>query len=95
MMFSSGGPRTMEQRVEALEDHLTAIRNEWTNMERALYKRMDEHKSETARDIAENRAALVSLVEKVKQTAVGGLMQQIFGVLLASYGIWLGAFAQP
>lgn len=95
MMFVAGKSQTVEERVDALERQLAAMTEDLTKKMQDLLQDVKSHKFQTLNAIAENRAAVVALADKVKETAVGGLLQQIFGVLLASYGILLGALTQP
>lgn len=91
MIFQSGGPKSIEQRVAEVEQQLAALEKIVDEKEHSLLTKLDQLRNETNSRLSEHGATLSALSDKVKETAVGGLMQQLFGVLLATYGVVVGA----
>ena len=86
---------TIEERLDAVEQRLNAVTLDLINKEKALSGKIELLRAETLKRFIDGEAAFAALADKLKQTAVGSFKPQLFGALLATYGIWLGAYMTP
>ena len=95
MIVMSGGTRTLEQRLADAEEQIKGLTSNLAKVEHEIQSKIGQLTDALSKSEARLREAIAGLNDKVTQTAVGGLMPQVFGVLLVSYGVWLGAYMQP
>lgn len=86
---------TIEERLDAVEQRLNSVTLDLINKERALIGKIELLRTETFKRFIDGETAFAALADKLKQTAVGSFKPQLFGALLATYGIWLGAYMAP
>lgn len=86
-------PTTLEERVELLERQLKEESERIRDLEASTTKRLSEIKTELSRSISAVDGGLRELSQKVERTALDGLKQQLFGVLLGVYGACVSVFA--
>lgn len=91
--FGTGGPQTIDERLAALELQLKTLTQDLVKKEKALIGRIDQLSAVVSKNAQDAQTALLALTDKVKETAVGGLKPQLFGALLATYGVLVGALA--
>lgn len=86
-------PSTLEERVELLERQLKEESERIRNLDASTTERLSELKTELSRSISAVDGGLSELSQKVERTALDGLKQQLFGVLLGVYGACVNVFA--
>ncbi|MES2714282.1 MAG: hypothetical protein V4795_00865 [Pseudomonadota bacterium] len=86
-------PITLEERVAELEQKLKEEVERLRKLETSTASRLSELQSELSKSIDTIDGRLRQLSDKVEHTALGGLKQQLFGVLLAVYGAGIGVYA--
>lgn len=86
-------PTTLEERVAQLEQRITEESERLRSFERSTAELLAAVRSELRQSIAAVDTGLRELTTKVERSAIGGLKQQLFGVLLAVYGAIVSVFA--
>ncbi|MET4160736.1 hypothetical protein ABIE61_000550 [Marinobacterium sp. MBR-111] len=81
---------TLEERVEELERQVDETYKEMHQREEAVKSLVSDVKNELLSKIAENQAGIRGVEGKLDNTTLGGLKQQVFGVLIVIYGALLG-----
>ncbi|MFB9866230.1 hypothetical protein [Vreelandella sulfidaeris] len=81
---------TLEERVEELERQVDEAYKEMHQREEAVKSLVSDVKNELLSKIAENQAGIRGVEGKLDNTTLGGLKQQVFGVLIVIYGALLG-----
>lgn len=81
---------TLEERVEELERQVDEAYKEMHRREETVKKLISDVKNELSSKVAENQAGIRGVEGKLDNTALGGLKQQVFGVLIVIYGALLG-----
>jgi hypothetical protein len=84
---------TIEERVAELERKLKEESDKLRALEKSTQGRLESLKIELSQTIAAVDNGLRDLADKVESAAIGGLKQQLFGVLLAIYGAVVSIFA--
>jgi chromosome segregation ATPase len=84
---------TVEQRLAELERRADEAEKQLRQLQRETEAKLSAVKSELSVSIAGVSASLQDLAAKVEVSALGGLKQQAFGVLLAVYGAFVSLYA--
>ncbi len=86
-------PSSVEERVARLEIELEVVRRELRTAATEAARQLELAKEELGQRLGNTHEQLAQLEKKVDKSAVGGIMLQLFGVLLALYGAVTGVFA--
>jgi len=93
LSIGSAKPANLEDRVAHLESQLIEERKRLRELEAAMSKGLASIRSDLSSSISTVDASVRDLATKVESAAVGGIKQQLFGVLLAIYGAVVSVFA--
>ena len=93
--FLSGGTRTLEQRVADAEKQIQGLTSNLEKVKQEIESKFGQLKDALSKSEAHSLDATAALNDKVTQTVVDGLMPQVFGFLLITSGVLLGAYMQP
>ncbi len=86
-------PTTLEERIERIEQRIEEEAQKLNELRGSLNDRIGTLKAELEQSILKVDSGLRDLAYKVESSAIGGLKQQLFGVLLALYGAVVSVFA--
>ncbi len=85
--------KTVEEKIAELERQLDELRQHINEDIQAVNARVAQVHTELSKSVITNTNKLNHLSSKLELAAVGGLKQQVFGVLLAVSGAFISVFA--
>ena len=83
----------LENDIARLEALITALDAKLTKRVDEIHSRISETREELLELTRANEQTLHKLKGQLEQVALGGFKQQVFGVLLATYGAFVSVFA--
>ena len=90
LFASSPKPENDIARLEAL---IAALEAKLTKRVDEIHSRIGETREELLKLTRANEQTIQKLKTQLEEVAVGGFRQQVFGVLLATYGAFVSVFA--
>jgi hypothetical protein len=89
----SRNPISIEEKLEYLQDQINTIKSEIELESKELNAKIDRCSNELNIKIQDTNLALKVIDSKIKKVSIGGISEQIFGVLLMVYGAISGYVA--
>ncbi len=89
----SRNPNNIEEKIEYLQYQIDEIRSEFEQGCNELNEKIDRQSKEIGAQIQEWKFTLQTLESKVSEVSAGGVLVQLFGVLLMVYGAIAGYMA--
>jgi hypothetical protein len=89
----SRNPISIEEKLEYLQDQIDTIKRDIELESKELNAKIDRCSNELNIKIQDTKLALEKIDSKIKEVSIGGISEQIFGVLLMVYGAISGYFA--
>ena len=86
-------PNTLEERVAEIDRKLAEVQTQVAQEIQAINVKIEETKSESSKQIAENSTGIADLAERLEHTAVGNFKHLFLGVALAFWGSVTSVFA--
>jgi hypothetical protein len=83
---ASRNPTSIEGKLEYLQDQIDTIKRDIELESKELSAKIDRCSNELNIKIQDTKLALEKIDSKIKEVSIGGISEQIFGILLMVYG---------
>ena len=84
---------SLSQRISELERQMEEVYRDIVRREQALKKLVSEAKEELSARMGQSEVAIRDVKDKIDNSALGSIKQQIFGVIIAVYGAGISYFS--